>query len=73
MCQAEYYESDQENISENYKKMKKIENEQGHHVDEESGPQFHIWKFTRSDVIVMVIGGILGGIFSNIVMRILFK
>jgi len=53
--------------------MEKIENEQGHHVDEESGPQFHIWKFTRGDVIVMLIGGILGGIFSNIVMRIFFE
>jgi hypothetical protein len=55
------------------KKWKKIENEQGHHVDEESGPQFHIWKFTGGDVIVMLIGGILGGIFSNIVMRIFFE
>jgi len=68
MAQAEYLESDRGSISDYYKKMEKIENEQVH-ADEVSVP--HIWKFTRGDVIVMVIGGTLGGIFSTILTGLL--
>jgi len=70
MGQAEYLESDLGNISDYYKKMEEIENEQVH-ADKESAPQYRIWKFTRGDVIVMVIGGTLGGIFSTIVTGLL--
>ena len=39
--------------------------------DEEIENHYDIWKFTRGDVIAMVIGGILGGIFSVSVIRLL--
>jgi hypothetical protein len=71
--QAEYLESDLGNISDYYKKMEEIENEQGNYIDDDSGPQYHIWKFTRGDVAVMLIGGILGGVFSDIITQIFFK
>lgn len=70
MDQRGYFESNREDIEE----KKKIENnkiEQTRNVEEDPIPEFNVWKFTRSDAIVMVIGGILGGIFSTVVMRLL--
>jgi hypothetical protein len=38
--------------------------------DEEIEKHYDIWKFTKRDVIVIVIGGVLGGIFSVTVIRL---
>ena len=73
MARAGYSASHPGHISDYYKKMAQIENEQWKYVNEDSGPRYHVWKFSRGDVAVMLIGGILGGIFSSLVMQIFFK
>ncbi|HEY7109015.1 MAG TPA: hypothetical protein VH415_06290 [Nitrososphaeraceae archaeon] len=68
MGQDEYLESNHEGVKDK-KKIDKAEVEQAHRADENNA--FQIWRFTKGDIFAMIIGGVLGGIFSIIVIRLL--
>jgi 2-phosphoglycerate kinase len=60
MSQPEKVEPSPENVKVEYRQAQ----------DEEIEKHYDIWKFTRGDVIVILIGGVLGGIFSVSVIRL---